>query len=154
MADDLMAAVWDIECTDSPPAAQVRALSRGIVEFNRRVVPDLEAVEDERRFHVLLRNDAARLCGGLRAACFWNTLHIELLWLAEAARGLGLGARIVDAAQARARQYGMANAWVETTRWQARPFYEKQGYVCTATVPDRPRGHTSFYLHKRLRAPA
>lgn len=85
-----------------------------------------------------------------RAACFWNTLNIELLWLADDARGDGLGRRELDEAERFARDRGMANALVETTSWQARPFYEKCGYVCVATLPDRPAALTSYYLHKRV----
>ncbi len=56
-------------------------------------------------------------------------------------------------AEAFARENLCQIALVETTSWQARPFYEKCGYTCIATVPDRPRGHASLTLHERL-APA
>jgi GNAT superfamily N-acetyltransferase len=77
-------------------------------------------------------------------------LHVELLWLADAARGAGAGSALLAQAEAFARAHGCELALVETTSWQARPFYEKCGYTCIATIPDRPRGHTSYTLHKRL----
>lgn len=121
--------------------------------FNRQRVPDLEAVEDEIRCHVFVRNEGA-IVGGLRGACFWNTLHVELLWLDETARGQGVGQRVLAEAERFAASLGMRNALVETTSWQARPFYEKHGYACIAAIPDRPVGHATFHLLKRLGAGA
>lgn len=130
--------------------ADARALSKGIIAFNRRTVPDLEPVESEVRFFALARDACGRLRGGLRASCFWNTLHIELLWLDVDARGRGTGRRLLAAAEARALAHGCALALVETTSWQARPFYEKAGYQWLATLPERPRGHATHMLSKRL----
>lgn len=57
-----------IELTESPSEADARALSRGIIEFNHRAVPDLEAVEDEIRFHVFLCAPIRQTLGGLPAS--------------------------------------------------------------------------------------
>lgn len=137
-----------------PPPAITEALSEGIVGFNRLIVPDLEPNEAEVRFFVVATNDDGQLVGGLRGACYWNTLHIELLWLSDDARGSGTGAKIMAAAEGFARKQGCGNAMVETTSWQARPFYERQGYTLMATLPDRPKGHATHYLSKALSAPA
>ncbi|WP_460098399.1 GNAT family N-acetyltransferase [Qipengyuania sp. 483] len=108
------------------PAAEVlRALSTGIVNFNRSTISDLEPVEAEVRFHVIATDDDEKLIGGVRAACYWNTLHIELLWLSETARGQGSGR-------------------------QPKPLYEKNGYVLMGTLEGRPKGHASHYLTKSL----
>ncbi|MDD3762983.1 MAG: GNAT family N-acetyltransferase [Nevskiales bacterium] len=142
----------DIELTTHPSAADAQALSDGIVNFNRNAVPDLEPVEAELRFCILVRDGAGTVVGGLRASCFWNTLHIELLWLSEHCRGAGVGRRILLSAEAFAHRHGCEKALVETTSWQARPFYERCGYRHMATLPDRPRGHASHYLCKTLGA--
>src|SRR4051794_27507681 len=57
------------------------ALRAGIVGFNHAMVPALEPIEAEVRFFVFARGDDGAVVGGIRAACYWNTLHIELLWL-------------------------------------------------------------------------
>ena len=125
-------------------------LSRGIVSFNEQAVSDLEPIDEEKRFHVLARDSEGSLQGGIRATCYWNTLHIELLWISETARGAGIGRKLMQKAEAFARECGCENAFVETTSWQARPFYEKNGYNHTATLEDRPKGHSSHYLTKVL----
>lgn len=62
------------------PTLEVRtALSQGIIDFNRNTIADLEPNDAEIRFHVIATNEQDELIGGLRASCYWNTLHIELL---------------------------------------------------------------------------
>ncbi len=139
-----------IVTTTSPTEAERAALSEGIVRFNHEAVPDLEPESDEVRFFVLARGESDAVVGGIRATCFWNSLHIELLWLSQECRGKGVGARLLGAAEAKARELGMGLALVMTTSWQARPFYEKHGYVVLATIEGMPKGHSSYYLQKRL----
>ena len=132
------------------PADEAKLLSEGIVGFNREAVPDLEPNEAEIRFHAVTRGEDDTIIGGLRGACYWNTLHIELLWLAEPARGKGLGGTLLEAAENFACQNHCEKALVETTSWQALPFYQRHGYELMATLANRPRGHASHYLAKTL----
>ena len=139
-----------IEIFRDPPANVAQALSDGIAGFNRATIPNLERNEEEVRFHIVAKDDADELVGGLRGACYWNTLHIELLWLSDAARGSGIGRKIISAAEDFALEQGCELALVETTSWQARPFYEKNGYELMATLEGRPKGHASHYLRKKF----
>lgn len=139
-----------VEIDSDPSEEDMSILSAGIVAFNEKAIPDLEPIEAEQRFHVFARNDDMNVRGGIRATCYWNTLHIELLWLAEEARGNGTGRRLLALAENFARNHNCSNAFVETTSWQAMPFYEKNGYQRMATLVDRPRGHASHYLTKAL----
>ena len=132
------------------PPETAKLLSQGIVDFNRAAVRDLEPNEAELRFHVVATDDQGQVIGGLRGTCYWNTLHIELLWLADEARGTGIGRQIMEAAESFAIQSGCEKALVETTSWQAKPFYEKNGYTLMATLEGRPKGHASHYLSKTL----
>jgi GNAT superfamily N-acetyltransferase len=143
----------EIELTTRPAPKDAAAISAGIVSFNHAQIPGLEPIEAEVRFFVFVRNEEGDAIGGIRAACYWNTLHIELLWLSDALRGQGAGRALLARAEAFARESDCQIALVETTSWQARPFYEKCGYTCIATIPDRPRGHASHTLSKRLDAP-
>ncbi|MGB3723015.1 MAG: GNAT family N-acetyltransferase [Pacificimonas sp.] len=137
--------------TSLAPGKNVEAeLSQGIVDFNSAAIAGLEPNKAEVKFFVLARGYDGELIGGIRASCYWNTLHIELLWLSEAARGLGAGRRLMEMAEAFAVERGCENALVETTSWQAKPFYEKNGYRLMATLEGRPKGHASHYLSKKL----
>jgi GNAT superfamily N-acetyltransferase len=138
------------ELTTTPSSADARGLSEGIVDFNRRAVPDLEEVSAEVKFFVFVRDAADTVIGGVRATCYWNTLHIELLWLSDAARGRGAGRALLERTEAFARERRCQLALVQTTSWQARPFYEKCGYACFGTVEGLPRDHATHFMHKRL----
>ncbi len=139
-----------IVTTIAATEAERAALSEGIVRFNHEAVPELEPESAEVRFFVLARSDSDAVVGGIRATCFWNALHIELLWLSQECRGTGLGSQLLVAAEAKAKELGMELALVMTTSWQAKPFYEKQGYVLLSTIEGMPKGHSSHYLQKRL----
>lgn len=118
-----------LEVTLFPREADARALSAGIRDFNHRVVPDLEPETAEVRFFVIARNQAGTIQGGLRATCYWNTLHIELMWVSEDCRGQGVGKAVLLRAETKAAELDCEKAFVETTSWQAKPFYERNGYA-------------------------
>lgn len=139
-----------IEVTENPSTGDAAILSQGIIDYNRAEIPDLESNDEEVKFFVFARNGEDAIIGGVRAICFWNTLHIELLWLSEECRGQGIGKGLIDAAENFAMQRDCEKAFVETTSWQAKPFYEKNGYDHIATLQDRPKGHASHYLAKNL----
>lgn len=139
-----------IELTTSASKEDAKTISQGIIEFNKKAIPDLEPNEAEVNFSVLARNDLNEVIGGIRCICYWNTLHIELLWLSEPCRGQGIGNKLITQAEVFAFENGCEKAFVETTSWQAKPFYEKAGYKHVATLPDRPKGHASHYLTKTL----
>ncbi len=137
-----------IELTTKPSKNDAKAISDGIINYNRNTV-GLEPYDDEIKFSIFV-NDNDKLVGGLRAICYWNTLHIELLWLDESCRGQGIGEKVIEKAESFAKSKGYEKSFVETTSWQARPFYEKQGYQLQYSIKDRPQGHESFYLIKEL----
>ena len=139
-----------IELAQHASEADRTALSHGIIAFNRTVVPDLERIDQAVDFHIFARDETGQVRGGIRASCYWNTLHIELLWLDETLRGSGTGTALMRRAEDHAISVGCALAHVETTSWQALRFYDKLGYALMGTLEDRPVGHATHYLTKRL----
>lgn len=139
-----------IEITKEPKEQDAKILSQGIIDYNNSEVPDLEPIEKEVKFFVFAKDETGNIVGGIRATCFWNTMHIELLWLSKNCRGKGVGKKIMSAAEHFAQKVGCEKVFVETTSWQAKPFYEKVGYQHIATINDRPKGHASHYLTKNL----
>ncbi len=140
----------EIELTTSPSAEDAKTISQGLVNFNHEMIPDLEPMEAAITFSVFARDDDRTVTGGLRATCFWNTLHIELVWILKEARGKGIGRLLVEEAERFAIEHGFELALLESTTWQATPFYKKLGYELIATIPDYPKGHACHFLTKRL----
>jgi len=139
-----------IELTTAPSAEDAKTISQGLIQFNHAIVADLEPIKSLVKFSVFSRDPDGNVNGGLRATCFWNLLDIELLWLAEEARGQGIGSLLVRKAEQFAIDKGIEQALVTTTTWQARPFYEKLGYKLKTTISDHPKGHSCHFLSKRL----
>lgn len=101
------------------------------------------------QFGVYARDAAGTMTGGLIASRKGLWLCIDYLWVSEAARGTGLGSQLVARAEQEAVQRGCRHALVDTLSFQARPFYEKQGYVLQMSLPDFPeRGMQRHYLTK------
>jgi GNAT superfamily N-acetyltransferase len=94
--------------------------------------------------------DGSGLVGGLVGEIGWTWLFVELLWIAESHRGRGLGASLLKKAEAEAARRGARHAYLDTFDFQARPFYERQGYEIFGILEDYPPGHHRFFLQKRL----
>jgi GNAT superfamily N-acetyltransferase len=96
------------------------------------------------------RSEAGRLAGGLYGHTAWRWLFVDLLWVDAPLRRQGLGRRLLQAAEAIARVRGCSSAYLDTFDFQARPFYEREGYVVYGTQRGYPPGHQRFYLAKVL----
>lgn len=139
-----------IELTTSPAVADAEAISKGLVDFDHRSIEALESPAEAVAVSVFARDAAGAVKGGLRATCFWHTLHVELLWVSAEARRAGTGSALLAQAERFAVERGYELALHETTRWQSKPFYEKAGYQLMATLPDYPKGHACHFMTERL----
>ena len=126
--------------------AEVR---RGIGQADPRDV----GPRDWQPITLALREQDGGVVGGLYGATMWSWLMIDGLWLSAVLRGQGLGRRLLLAAEAIAIGRGCTGSQLGTFDFQARDFYEKQGYVVFASLPGFPPGHTHFHLSKHFTSP-
>ncbi len=98
----------------------------------------------------VLRSERGDVLGGLLGFIWGSWLHVGMLWVSELVRGQGHGSRLLDAAEAYARDRRCVAVFLDTYSFQARPFYERQGYICFATLPDQPPGHERHFMQKPL----
>jgi DNA-binding MarR family transcriptional regulator len=79
-----------------------------------------------------------------------RTAEIKRLWVAETARGLGVGRRILDELEHRARTAGVAVLRLDTNRAlvEAIAMYHKAGYLEVPPFNDEPHAH--HWFEKRL----
>ncbi|AXH60957.1 MULTISPECIES: GNAT family N-acetyltransferase [Providencia] len=98
---------------------------------------------------VYFKNDSGVMLGGLLASVKANWLCIDFLWVSEDARKMGLGSKLMKAAEREAIKLGCIHSLVDTFSFQALPFYEKLGYVKQMSLPDFPeKGMERHYLTK------
>jgi GNAT superfamily N-acetyltransferase len=107
---------------------------------------------------LVIRDEAGDITGGLWGESFYDWFFVKLLIVPAALRGTGMGTKLLAEAERIATERGCAGIWLDTFEFQARGFYEKQGYTLFGTLPDHPRGMSRFFMQKRLdaghRAPA
>ena len=101
---------------------------------------------------VFARDAEGALVGGVSGTVNWSWLHVALFWISSESRHGGLGSRLLGAIEAAAVERGCAHAHLDTFSYQARPFYERHGYVLFATLEDYPPGQSRYFLRKELRA--
>ena len=100
---------------------------------------------------VVARGDDGALLGGVSGRTAYGHFLIEVVWVAESRRGTNLGRRLMEAAEAEARERGCVAAQVDTLSFQAPGFYRKLGFEPIARIADFPPGHERYYLLKRYR---
>jgi GNAT superfamily N-acetyltransferase len=140
--------VFTVDLTTDLGSAEVAAVRAGLVAYNRARSPD----DNYQPFALLARNSAGELAGGLLGCTYWGWLNVEILWLADAARGAGLGTRLLAHAEQIALERGCHAAHLDTMSFQALPFYERHGYAIFGVLEDMPPGHQRYFLKKQLRA--
>jgi GNAT superfamily N-acetyltransferase len=71
------------------------------------------------------------------------------MWVADSARGLGLGAGMLHALEGQARELGMTTLRLETNRTlvEAISMYRRSGYTEVAPFNDEPYAHHWFEKH-------
>ncbi len=72
----------------------------------------------------VLRAPDGEILGGVIGAVFYEWLHVDLMWLKEAQRGLGYGRRLMALAEEEGRKRGAKNAFLDTFDFQAPGFYK------------------------------
>ncbi|MFM0643655.1 GNAT family N-acetyltransferase [Paraburkholderia bryophila] len=100
---------------------------------------------------ITLTDDTDEVVGGLWGATAYGWLHIDLLVVPEKARGAGVGKHLMQLAEEEALSRDCHSAWLDTHDFQAKPFYERLGYVPFGELPDYPLGHSRIFLRKTLR---
>ena len=137
---------FSLNIEPSPNPTDEKFISDHLGEFNT-----LKAGADNHQpLNIFLRDEQGQLIGGLLGGTYWGWFVIEILWIAEEARGHGYGQKIVQLAEQEAIKRGCRHAHLDTMSFQAPDFYIKLGYSVFGKLEDMPAGHTRYYLQKSL----
>jgi ribosomal protein S18 acetylase RimI-like enzyme len=124
-----------------------RQLWRGLSRFNQKTAGRF----NYSRIVLSTRNESGRIVGGLILQSYWKETYIELLWLAERARGQGRGRELIREAERRARRRGSRLIHLSTYSLQAPGFYEKLGFRRCGAIQGSPKGATRYFYVKRVK---
>lgn len=101
---------------------------------------------------VLIKNNAGETVGGVVGNTFGGWLYISLLWVEKSLRNKGYGSKLMNKIESEACKMGCTDVHLDTYSFEARPFYERLGYMVFAELDDYPPGHSKFFMKKKLSA--
>jgi GNAT superfamily N-acetyltransferase len=126
------------------------------VEYLMRQFNAYDDVQDEGESLTLgafMRGDHQELLAGVYGTLAGGWLFIDVLWVHEQLRGQDYGTKFLQMIEQAAVARGVNRVYLGTADYQARPFYEKQGYEVAATALGTDVGHTSWLMKKENIAP-
>ena len=137
-----------LSITDTITEHEQEELLQGLRVYNSQFISFSRVASD---IAVYARDEGGKMRGGLIGNRQGEWLNIKYLWVSDEKRGSGLGRQLMQAAEGEAKRQGCRHALVDTFSFQARPFYEKQGYELTMTLDDFPYpGIQRHYMSKAL----
>ena len=134
-----------IELDENPDINDVRIVLDGVRKFNR----EHSGNERPRPVACFLRDDD-RIVGGVQGSLWGRSMHIDALWVDDEHRSHGYGSKLMRAIEEYAVAHDHPLVYLETTSFQALPFYRKLGYEIFGELPEISRGHTLYFLRKEL----
>jgi GNAT superfamily N-acetyltransferase len=134
----------NITLTETPDPAVREVIVAGLIAYNEGHA----GPRNGQPLAVLLEGEEGRPVGGLWGVTAYGWLFTELLFIPEALRGGGRGAEVLAMAEAEARARGCVGAWLDTFEFQARGFYERQGYGVFGQIDDYPPGFARYFMKK------
>lgn len=139
---------FQFELTTAPLKADMATVRAGMRRFELSRLPDLPDESEDVLAVVFARTADGTVIGGAQGNVYWNGLEVELLWVEEAHRRLGIARNLLTRLEDFARQHEAVIAYLRTV--DARPFYERLGYAVYGVLEDRPIGTVLYHMKKRL----
>lgn len=138
-----------LDLDDHPSKEELVQIVEGVRAFNHEAIGQ----PPPRAIACYLRDDEGRIVGGAHGELWGRSVHIAAMWVAESQRGKGHGSALLRAVEDYAAAHGHLLAYVETTSFQARPFYESLGYRVFGELDGIDENTTLFFLRKDLKSP-
>lgn len=131
---------------DSPAAGTFEAIYTALEASSLGVIGPAQP----RLLVIPIRDDNGSVAGGLWGCTSFGWLHVQMLFVPQPLRGLGVGAALMASAEVEAQDRGCRGAYVDAFSFQAAPFYQKIGFSLFGKLEDCPPGHDRLYFRKRF----
>jgi len=132
-----------------PSLENLSIVNQGLHAFNLAQLGE-EIISIYFKVLVIAKDQEGSIIGGIHGELYWEWLHIDTLWVDEQYREQGIGSDLLKQIEASAVSKGFYGCHLETTDFQAMEFYRKNGYEIFGELDGKPKGHTWFYMKKRL----
>jgi ribosomal protein S18 acetylase RimI-like enzyme len=129
---------------------EVGFIDNKIIEYNLLKM-NAENKELFTDINFVIKDDSGKILAGIVGQKYYcNAAYIDLLWVDNEIRGKGLGSKLLNQFESKARELDCIMIHLDTFDFQAPSFYEKNGYQLYGTLIDNPIGHKRFYYNKKL----
>lgn len=130
---------------------KLKILDEAITDFNISVAKELPRAIIK-RLDFIAEDISGQLIGGIQAMVVnWGILQVDLVYVFEKYRKLGMGAYLLNYVEELAKQNGCYLSHLDTFDFQAKNFYLKKGYEIFGVLNDCPPGHERYYMRKDLK---
>lgn len=90
-----------------------------------------------------------KIIAGIIAKMYcWNIVYVDTLWVDANYRGRRIGEMLLARLENEAKSKGAKLIHLDTFDFQAKEFYEKQGYEVFGKLEDCPENHCRYYMKK------
>jgi ribosomal protein S18 acetylase RimI-like enzyme len=97
-----------------------------------------------------IRDSSGSIIAALTGHTWGGTCEVTQLWVDEPHRHQGLGSRLLETAEAIARERQCSQIILTTHSFQAPDYYTRLGFEIVATIDDYPAGHQMYTMRKLL----
>lgn len=125
-------------------------IDEGIMAYNKGKVPFTQ----EPAFipvNRVIQNEEGEILAGVNSMIYcWRVLAIDVLCVKEAYRKMGYGTRLLQELEKVAKEENCSLIHLDTFDFQAKGFYEKNGFEVFGTLENCPPGHARYYMKKEI----
>jgi GNAT superfamily N-acetyltransferase len=132
---------------DASDTAALEVVDDGIGDYNEAAEPRLA---DVRHLSCFARDAGGRTFAGAVGRTWGANVELQQLWLPESLRKSGLGTQLLREFENAARRRGCTFSYLETWTFQARGFYEKNGYAVALEFSGYAPNLSKFTMTKQL----
>lgn len=111
---------------------------------------NLEDIPEDDYYNFAVYDDG-KLVGGATGIIEFDWYFLEELWIDEKYRNKHIGTMLIEKIEELAKSENLTGIRMETWNFQAKGFYEKNGYEVYAQFEDCPPGTIEYFLKKRLK---
>ncbi|MBW3596432.1 MAG: GNAT family N-acetyltransferase [Planctomycetes bacterium] len=147
---------YRLDVSSEAPGAAVEGVRGFLRVHNESASPSFwrkhtDPATAPRSLHVIAYDEQGAVAGGLLGETFLAWLKIHILAVREDLRRQGIGAALLEHAEAEALLRGCRYAYADTMEYQAPDFYLRRGYATAGLLPDwDSHGHAKHFFIKRL----
>ena len=131
---------------ENPAEEDINIIRNGLRTFNRKNWGNIGL----KQYTIHIKNEENNNVGGSYFYIFGNWLEIEYVWIEEPYRKKGIGKRLLSEVEKIGKREGCTASCLNTLEFQAKPFYEKNGYRVVYTQKSIPASITKYYMEKEL----